>query len=155
MGKARTRGQNKNFKAVIPASESHIIKCGRERTGSTTGSKATERRDAITMENDFPEAPTASDVFWSRIGDWLAVRGAYAPKGVTREFAVVTCWLIRIGAVVLVGAMAYFLMMVIDEGWIGPVQWSVMRLWVKSARHWERWRSTFPSVWGIGCTIRR
>lgn len=122
MGKARTRGQNKNFKAVIPASESHIIKCGRERTGSTTGPKATERRDAITMENDFPEEPTVSDVFWSRIGDWLAVRGAYAPKGVTREFAVVTCWLIRIGAVVLVGAMAYFLMMVIDEGWIGPVQ---------------------------------
>ena len=74
------------------------------------------------MENIFPEEPTASDVFWSRIGDWLAVRGAYAPKGVTREFAVVTCWLIRIGAVVLVGAMAYFLMMVIDEGWIGPVQ---------------------------------
>ena len=30
MGKARTRGWNKYFEAVIPASESHIIKCGRE-----------------------------------------------------------------------------------------------------------------------------
>ena len=74
------------------------------------------------MKNDFPEEPTVSEVFWSRIGDWLAVRGAYAPKGVTREFAIVTCWLIRIGAVVLVGAMVYFLMMAIDEGWIGPTQ---------------------------------
>ena len=69
-----------------------------------------------------PDEPTVSEVFWSRIGDWLAVRGAYAPKGVTREFAVMTSWLIRIGAVILVGAMVYFLMMMIDQGWIGPAQ---------------------------------
>ena len=65
---------------------------------------------------------TAMEVFWMKIEDWLAVRGVFAPKGVTHEFAFATCWLVRVGAVLLVGAIAYFLMLAIDRGWIGPVQ---------------------------------
>ena len=67
-------------------------------------------------------APTAFDVFWSRVEDWLAVRGDFAPAGMTREFAIATRWLVRTGTVILVGAIAYFLMLAIDKGWIGPVQ---------------------------------
>ena len=66
--------------------------------------------------------PTALDVFWSRVEDWLAVRGDFAPAGMTREFAIATRWLVRIGTLILVGAIAYFMVLAIDKGWIGPVQ---------------------------------
>ncbi len=65
---------------------------------------------------------TGMEIFWMKIADWLAVRGVFAPKGVTHEFAFATCWLVRVGAILLVGAIAYFLMLAIDRGWIGPVQ---------------------------------
>lgn len=58
----------------------------------------------------------------SLIADWLSVRGRFAPEGMTREFAVATRWLTRIGAVLLVGAIAYFMMLAIDRGWVGPTQ---------------------------------
>ena len=62
------------------------------------------------------------DIFWAKFEDWFCVRGEFAPKGMTREFAVATRWLTRVGAVLLVGAIAYFLVLAIDKGWIGPVQ---------------------------------
>ena len=37
-----------------------------------------------------PYEPTAFDMFWQRIEDWLAVRGDFAPKGMTHEFAFAT-----------------------------------------------------------------
>ena len=45
-----------------------------------------------------PYEPTAVDLFWMRIEDWLAVRGDFAPKGMTHEFAFATRWLVRIAA---------------------------------------------------------
>ena len=66
--------------------------------------------------------PTLLDRFWEKVEDWFCVRGDFAPKGMTREFAVATRWLTRVGAVLLVGAIAYFLMLAIDKGWIGPAQ---------------------------------
>ncbi|MBO7685726.1 MAG: DUF2339 domain-containing protein [Kiritimatiellae bacterium] len=71
---------------------------------------------------DAPQPPTAMEVFWMKVGDWFAVRGAFAPEGVTHEFAFATRWLVRVGAVLLIGAIAYFLMLAVDRGWIGPVQ---------------------------------
>ena len=32
--------------------------------------------------------PSAIDRFWEKVEDWLFVRGSFAPKGVTHEFAV-------------------------------------------------------------------
>lgn len=66
--------------------------------------------------------PSAIDRFWGKVEDWLFVRGSFAPKGVTHEFAVATRWLTRVGSVLLVGAIAYFLMLAINKGWIGPAQ---------------------------------
>jgi hypothetical protein len=51
------------------------------------------------------EEPTAIDIFWRKVEDWFCVRGDFAPKGVTREFAVATRWLTRVGALLLVGAL--------------------------------------------------
>ena len=64
--------------------------------------------------------PTAVDLFWMRIEDWLAVRGDFAPKGMTHEFAFATRWLIRIGVALIVGAIIYFVKLSIDRGWMGP-----------------------------------
>lgn len=64
--------------------------------------------------------PTALDMFWMRIEDWLAVRGDFAPKGMTHEFAFATRWLIRVGAVLIIGAIVYFVKLSIDRGWMGP-----------------------------------
>ena len=66
--------------------------------------------------------PSAIDRFWEKVEDWFFVRGSFAPKGVTHEFAVATRWLTRVGSVLLAGAVTYFLMLAIDKGWIGPVQ---------------------------------
>ena len=66
--------------------------------------------------------PTAADRFWATVEDWFCVRGKFAPKGMTREFAVATRWLLRTGSLLLVGAMAYFVTLAINRGWIGPTQ---------------------------------
>ena len=64
--------------------------------------------------------PTAIEIFWMRIEDWLAVRGDFAPKGMTHEFAFATRWLVRIGVVLVLGAIVYFVKLSIDRGWMGP-----------------------------------
>ncbi len=64
--------------------------------------------------------PTAFDIFWMRVEDWFAVRGDFAPKGMTHEFAFATRWLIRVGAVLIIGAIIYFVKLSIDRGWMGP-----------------------------------
>ena len=64
--------------------------------------------------------PTAFDMFWMRIEDWLAVRGDFAPKGMTHEFAFATRWLVRIGVALIIGAIVYFVKLSIDRGWMGP-----------------------------------
>ena len=69
-----------------------------------------------------PYEPTAADRFWATVEDWFCVRGRFAPKGMTREFAVATRWLLRVGSLLLVGAMAYFITLAINRGWIGPTQ---------------------------------
>ena len=72
---------------------------------------------------EIPQAqyePTAFDMFWMRVEDWLAVRGDFAPKGMTHEFAFATRWLIRVGALLIIGAIIYFVKLSIDRGWMGP-----------------------------------
>ena len=66
------------------------------------------------------EPPSALDIFWSKIEDWVCVRGSFAPKGMTREFAVATRWLARVGVILITGSVVYFAKLSIDRGWMGP-----------------------------------
>ena len=75
---------------------------------------------ASTVKIADTDTSTALDVFWEKVGDWLCVRGAFAPKGMTREFAVATRWLVRIGILMLVAGIVYFVKLSIDCGWMGP-----------------------------------
>jgi uncharacterized membrane protein len=66
------------------------------------------------------ELPTAMDIFWTKIEDWFCVRGSFAPEGMTREFAVATRWLVRMGIILVTGSVVYFAKLSIDRGWMGP-----------------------------------
>lgn len=76
--------------------------------------------EAVKAEERMDE-PNAVEVFFDRIADWIAVKGDFAPKGTTREFAVATRWLVRAGLTMLVASVIYFVKLSIDQGWMGPV----------------------------------
>ena len=67
-----------------------------------------------------PFQPTALDLFWRKVGDWLLVRGSFAPAGTTHEFAFATRWLVRVGVVLVAASVVYFIKLSIDRGWMGP-----------------------------------
>ena len=71
-----------------------------------------------------PEPPTAVDLILQKIGDWLAVRGDFAPKGMTHEFAFATRWLVRVGVLLVASSVVYFIKLSVDRGWMGPT-WRV------------------------------
>ena len=77
--------------------------------------KVEEKRTAGT---DCEQA--ALDLFWEKVEDWFCVRGTFAPKGTTREFAVATRWLVRVGLTMLIASVVYFVKLSVDRGWMGP-----------------------------------
>lgn len=86
-------------------------------------SERRETADARPVHNQLyaPVPPTALEIFWQKIEDWLAVKGEFAPKGVTHEFAFATSWLVRVGVALVAASIVYFVKLSIDRGWMGPV----------------------------------
>ncbi|MBP5321720.1 MAG: DUF2339 domain-containing protein [Kiritimatiellae bacterium] len=58
--------------------------------------------------------------FFRGIGDWLLVRGRFAPEGMAWEYAMATNWLLRLGIVTVLGGMVFFLKWSIDHGLLSP-----------------------------------
>ena len=86
----------------------------------TTTTTPTTTPTPTTTTTPTPSTPTGVELFWQKVGDWLAVRGDFAPKGMTREFAFATRWLVRIGVMLITGSLIYFVKLSIDRGWMGP-----------------------------------
>lgn len=74
-----------------------------------------------------PVAPREPSAFESsvqsilaKIWNWIVVGEEHRPQGVTMEFAVATTWLVRIGVMIFVIGIGFFLKYAVNQGWIGP-----------------------------------
>jgi len=64
---------------------------------------------------------TAAREILGKIWNWLAVGENHRPANVTMEYAVATTWLLRLGVVILVIGIGFFLKYSIAQGLIGPI----------------------------------
>jgi uncharacterized membrane protein len=96
---------------------------------------AFERRSDSTSGQDTPPrpqlapAPPAEPSEWERaakealmkVWNWLIVGEEHRKPGVPMEYAVATNWLVRVGVLIMVVGMAFFLDYTAEQGWLGPM----------------------------------
>lgn len=72
-------------------------------------------------EKQASEFQSKAEEILRRIWNWIVIGEEYRTPGTSWEFAVATNWLLRLGIVIAVIGVGFFLKYSIEHGWIGPV----------------------------------
>ncbi len=95
-----------------------------ERAALPTPPPLPQRRVVPEPEPIAPREPSAFESsvrgILSKIWNWIVVGEEHRPQGVTMEFAVATTWLVRLGVMIFVIGIGFFLKYAVNQGWIGP-----------------------------------
>jgi len=93
-----------------------------------SGSVAASKPAAVNRPPVTPEPPRepgrfeeAARSILKKIWSWIIVGEEHRPKGVSMEYAVATNWLLRVGVLVLVIGIGFFLKYSFERGLVGPL----------------------------------